>query len=104
MTCAHTPASATARPHCSGDRLPADHVEYAIQRALLQTFERVDLIGETVAAISGRDADQRDQLEGELAAVRGEITAAEQSIDRYLLAFETGTMPESTAGPASKRS
>lgn len=85
--------------HCNGDRLPADDIEHAIQQALLQAFDRVDVIDDAVAAITGRDADQRSQLQGELAAVRGEITSTEQSIDRYLLAFEKGTMPEKQCGP-----
>jgi site-specific DNA recombinase len=85
--------------HCDGDRLPADHVEHAIREALLHTFDRADLIHDAVAAITARSADQRDQVEAELAAVRREITATEQAIDRYLLAFEKGTMPEKQCGP-----
>jgi site-specific DNA recombinase len=84
--------------HCDGDRLRADDLEHAVREALLRTYARTDLINAAVAAITTRSADQRDQLEADLAAVRGEITAAEQTIDRYLLAFEKGTMPEKQCG------
>ncbi|MBT8225768.1 MAG: hypothetical protein KJO75_09760, partial [Dactylosporangium sp.] len=44
-------------------------------------------------------AIDRDRYVDELAAVETELTRTNDAIDRYLTAFENGTMPEQTCGP-----
>jgi site-specific DNA recombinase len=56
---------------CSAERLPADQLETAVLRALLETYRRADLLTQAIAGAA----------------------------ERYLLAFEAGTMPESQCGP-----
>ncbi|MFL1426997.1 MULTISPECIES: recombinase family protein [unclassified Nocardiopsis] len=84
---------------CSADRLPADQLEEAVMRALLDVYERSDLVEEAIRAVAQRHSQMRDQHVAERTAVRGELAAAESAIERYLRAFEAGTMPESVCGP-----
>ncbi len=84
---------------CSADRLPADQLEEAVVQALLDTYERSDLVEEAIQGVAQRHSQMRDQHVAERAVVRSELTTAEGSIERYLRAFEAGTMPESVCGP-----
>jgi site-specific DNA recombinase len=83
---------------CPSERLPADQLDEAILVGLLDTFARTDLAQQATRAIRSQAADVRDRAEGELAAVRTEIDQAEAAIERYLGAFEAGTLPEAQCG------
>lgn len=83
---------------CDADRLPADDLDDAILRALLATYERHDLFDKAVHAAVARLDDSRDVRAGELAAADARIAKAEAAIERYLRAFEDGTMPEQQCG------
>ncbi len=57
--------------------------------------------------LSGQEAQRRaaighDRHQGELAAIDAELAKVEAGIDRYLRAFETGTMPETVCGERVK--
>jgi site-specific DNA recombinase len=83
---------------CSADRLPADALDQAVLRALLDTYARTDLFAraaEAAAAAAGKGRRQREQ---ELGSVTGEITKAEGALDRYLAAFEAGDLPQDACG------
>jgi site-specific DNA recombinase len=43
-----------------------------------------------------RAAERQQQIRDELAATETDLTKAEEAIERYLLAFENGSMPEAT--------
>jgi hypothetical protein len=83
---------------CPSERLPADQLDEAILAALLDTFARTDLAEQATRLIRSQAADVRDRAEGELAVIRTEIDQAEAAIERYLGAFEAGTLPEAQCG------
>jgi site-specific DNA recombinase len=81
---------------CASDRLPAGELDQAIVDALLNLYERTDLFERAADAARQRDKSQRTRREKELAAVDAELRKGEETIERYLLAFEAGTLPEGT--------
>src|SRR6266508_2387613 len=83
---------------CPSERLPADQLDQAILAGLLDTFARTDLAQQATHAIHSQAAGARDRAEGELVAIRSEIDQAEAAIERYLGAFEAGTLPEAQCG------
>ena len=85
--------------YCAADRLPADQLEHAVLTSLLDTLTRSDLIEQGLANTASEVDDQRATYTDELAAVERDITKNEDAIDRYLTAFENGTMDEETCSP-----
>jgi site-specific DNA recombinase len=83
---------------CDADRLPADALDAAVLGALLATYGRHDLFDQAVQAAAAHANDNRDLRADELAAVDAKIGKTEESIERYLRAFEEGTMPEAQCG------
>ncbi len=81
--------------YCDAERLPAEQLDAAILDALLCTYERTDLFDKAVAAARRRARSERANHEQELAVVDAGIEKAEDAIERYLTAFETGTLSES---------
>jgi site-specific DNA recombinase len=82
---------------CSAERLPADQRESEVRGALLRTIRRHDQAA--LAAGLARSGAQRRQHQDELGVVDAELTKSEEAIDRYFLAFEAGTLSETTCGP-----
>jgi site-specific DNA recombinase len=87
---------------CSADRLPAEALDDAVVRSLLSVYENSDLFANAVAEAHHRATLGRTRHEGELAALDAELTKNESAIDRYLRAFETGSMPEALCGQRVK--
>jgi site-specific DNA recombinase len=83
---------------CDADRLPADDLDAAVLGALLRTYRRRDLFDQAVRAAAERVDDTRDRNAAELGAVESRLAKVEASIERYLRAFEDGTMPETQCG------
>ncbi len=83
---------------CNAERLPADELDEAVLNALLASYNRHDLIEEAIHAAWGRAEATRDQQQAELTTVDADIAKTEQAIDRYLLAFETGDLPQAQCG------
>ncbi len=83
---------------CPADRLPAGELDAAVFDALLATYQRADLFDRVAndAATRAQAAAQRQR--GDLANVQAELDKAEQAVERYLLAFEAGTLPEAQCG------
>lgn len=84
---------------CPADRLPADRLEAAVTAALLETYKRTDLFEQAAAEARTSAAVNLDQHTSELATVRTKRRDTDQAINRYLRAFERGTMPEDVCGP-----
>lgn len=85
---------------CPAGRIDADSLDTAILDAIVNLFtSRTDLLTEIVDRarrhFHQRNAHRRD----ELATVETEIAAARAAIDRYLTAFENGTMNDTTCAP-----
>src|SRR6266498_5749321 len=85
------------------DRLPAEQLDQAVLQALLDAFQRTDLFEQAVAASRTQAEALRDQHQGELSAVTTEIARAEAAIERYLDAFEAGSLPEDQCGQRVQR-
>lgn len=66
--------------------------------ALLKTYEEKELFDRVARSMAGRSVAIREQREAELAAVRGELSRTEEAIERYLAAFESGSLPEDQCG------
>ena len=83
---------------CDADRLPADQLESAIRQSLRATFARHDLLAEAITTWRAHHHAQQPHIQDQLAQVDAEINRSEDAVERYLLAFEAGTMPEALCG------
>ncbi|MFL6140390.1 MAG: zinc ribbon domain-containing protein [Labedaea sp.] len=80
---------------CDFKRLNADAVDAAILDALATFYRtRHDLIADAIAAGQAQHRAAHANRHAELATVEAEMTKIVQAIDRYLAAFERGTMDE----------
>jgi site-specific DNA recombinase len=86
-------------PACAAERLPADQVEQGVIDSMLATLARTDLIDAALGDAHDEAAAERVTHTAELGAVETEIAKTEAAIDRYLTAFENGSMPETTCAP-----
>ena len=84
--------------YCDAERLPADELDSAVLDATLHTYERTDLFDKAVTAARRRAKAQQANHAQELAFVDAEAAKAEDAIERYLGAFEAGTLSESQCG------
>jgi site-specific DNA recombinase len=84
--------------YCDAERLPADELDAAVLDATFSTYERTDLFDKAVRAARRRAKAQQANHTQELAFIDGEATKAEEAIERYLGAFEAGTLSESQCG------
>jgi site-specific DNA recombinase len=87
----------TAR--CNASRLDADAVEHAVITALASFYrDRRDLIAGAIAQAQASHQASQDAKRAELAAAEHELAKTSAAIDRYLAAFENGTVdPEDLA-------
>jgi site-specific DNA recombinase len=84
---------------CGGQRVDADAIEHAVVTALAGFYRHQhDLIADAIAAARAAHAANQDVRRGELAATEHELARTGATIDRYLTAFENGTLdPEDLA-------
>jgi site-specific DNA recombinase len=83
---------------CAADRLPADEIDENVLRAVLVALEDDDLLEEAFRATRTHAEALHGRQGAERAKLDADITAAERAIDRYLLAFEAGSLPEAQCG------
>lgn len=83
---------------CTAERLPADELDEAVLDALLKTYEDERLFDRVARSAASRSTATREQREAELASVRAELSKTEDTIERYLAAFESGSLPEDQCG------
>jgi site-specific DNA recombinase len=84
---------------CSASRLDADIVERAVIAALPSFYrDQHDLIAEAISAAQASHAAVQDARHAELATAEHELARTSAAVDRYLAAFENGTLdPEDLA-------
>jgi site-specific DNA recombinase len=70
----------------------------AVLDALLSAYERTDAFNRALADSAGNVTAIRAKYEGELKVVAAELVETEERIKRYLLAFESGNLPEAACG------
>jgi site-specific DNA recombinase len=83
---------------CDADRLPAEQLESAIRQSIRTTYRRHDLLAKAIAEWRAKHGTEQPLIEEQLAQVDAEMRRAEDAVERYLLAFEAGTMPEAICG------
>ena len=84
---------------CTAQPVPADKLEQGVIDSLLETYDDLDLFLDAARhAVDTENARQPDRT-AELAALDQRIKDTEAAIDRYLHAFENGTMTPATCGP-----
>ncbi len=93
----------TAR--CSPARLDANAVEHAVIAALACVYrDQHDLIADAIAQAQADHAAGQDGKRAELTAAEDELARTGAAIDRYLTAFENGTLePEDLAERLAER-
>ena len=79
---------------CDAERLNAEQLDRAVLDRLLDTFTNTNLVDDALAAGRDRAGEQQHRVRDELTALDGELCKTEEAIERYLLAFEAGTLPE----------
>ena len=79
---------------CAADRLPANQLDEAVLKSIMHTFDRNHLFEQAVKTATQQTARLRTEREAELANVRDSIKKTDEGIERYLLAFENGSLPE----------
>jgi site-specific DNA recombinase len=84
---------------CGGQRIGADAIEHAVTAALISFYRsQHDLIGDAIAAARASHAAAHRGGSAELAATEHELARTGAATDRYLAAFENGTLhPEDLA-------
>ncbi|WP_076818850.1 recombinase family protein [Pseudofrankia asymbiotica] len=88
-----------SRERCDAPRLDADAdaLDQAILTALAAFYrDHQQLIADAVHLARQRHHDAHSDRTGELATVQTDLTQTDQAIDRYLSAFERGTLDEET--------
>jgi site-specific DNA recombinase len=83
---------------CTANRIDADLVDQAVMDALVDFYQRSDLIADAIAAEQALRSAGSDQAIAELRGLKQQITTTEAAIDRYLAAFENATLDERTCG------
>jgi site-specific DNA recombinase len=84
---------------CGGQRIDADAIEHAVTDALISFYRsQHDLIDDAIAAARAHHAAANQGRSAELAATEHELARTGAATDRYLAAFENGTLhPEDLA-------
>ncbi|MDQ1247930.1 MAG: site-specific recombinase [Actinomycetota bacterium] len=84
------------RTGCQAPRIDADQLDHAVFDALAAFYCRTDLINEAITAEYALRAEGADRHTNELTTLTNQITTTTAAIDRYLTAFENGTLTETT--------
>ena len=81
---------------CDADRLPKDALEEAVLEQMIDVYRDSGLIEDALEHLGASEGEERDSVEARVAALRQEQAGAKRSMDRYLAAFEAGTMKPAT--------
>ncbi len=84
---------------CGGERIRADVLEAAVLDALITFYADPDLIARAVAVKTEQVAATTRLHRDEIDATTAELKKTEAAIERYILAFEAGTISDEMFGP-----
>ncbi len=84
---------------CSGRRVPADDLESAIGSSLLDTFSNFEIFEQGIHEVYAEIPNERPRLEAEHSSTETQLRETVAALDRYLRAFEAGTMPADLCAP-----
>ena len=83
---------------CTGDRIRADVLEQAVFAALLAVYADPELLERAIAAKAQDTATAARLHQDEIAATEAELKKTEAAIERYMHAFEAGSVTEDMFG------
>lgn len=84
---------------CTGERMRADIIEAAVFEAILAIYADPELI-ERAVSIKAKEVATSAQLHrDEIASTKAELKKTEAAIERYVHAFESGTVSDEMFGP-----
>jgi site-specific DNA recombinase len=86
---------------CNTDRLPADALDAAVIDQFLAVFANGKLFERAAERQRRTSRSRQHRPEVERLSLEAELMKIEGSIDRYLRAFETGTLSEAAVAPRS---
>jgi site-specific DNA recombinase len=86
------------RAGCTASRIDADLIDEAVIQAMLGFFQHTDFITATISAEYTLRADDSQRDAAERDTINTQITTTQAAIDRYLAAFENGSLDERTCG------
>ncbi len=92
-TCFTRQRHGTAR--CGQDRIPAEPVEQGVVASLLTTLRDRDVLAKAATRALEQWNTEQPHHDRELARAEEKLRKDRSAVDRYLRAFETGSMPES---------
>jgi site-specific DNA recombinase len=84
---------------CPAERIDAGRLDAVVLESLLQTYKDQRLLDEAVDEYMARSRAAKPQRQEQAAALEAEIKRAEEALDRYFNAFETGKMNEDLCRP-----
>ncbi len=84
---------------CAAQRIPADDLEDAVIGALLATYSNYDLLEKAASDAYAEATSELPRLEAELVSTETQLKETSTAIDRYLRAFEAGTMSDTLCAP-----
>ncbi len=84
---------------CDTERIRADVLEAAVLDAICDLYAHPDLIARAVAAKTEHVASTARRQRDEIDAADAELKKTEATIERYILAFEAGTISDEMFGP-----
>lgn len=87
------------RSGCNQDRIPASDIERAIVDHLLNALDNEMLLSACLDKHVNRLENVGENDEEELSKCERDVRQTRSTIDRYLSAFETGSMPADSCGP-----
>jgi site-specific DNA recombinase len=88
---------------CAAERLPARELEEAVIAAIGSVYSDTGLVDQAFATAVERAQATNGKLEEEQRRAEAERKKTESAIDRYLTAFEDGSMPAEQCGPRLER-
>ena len=83
---------------CGNDRVRADKLDEALEKAILETYENTDVLMDGLRLAWEEANADRPKHDAELAKVEADIQKAESARQRYYRAFESGAMTEADCG------
>jgi len=84
---------------CNAGRLPAEALDDAVVTRLVDLLADSDLIDEAVARARQRASGTAELVVAERLSIETELAEIDATIERYLVSFERGTMPEELCAP-----
>lgn len=89
---------------CNAPRRRADQLEPALLQAMIDTYQRTNLVEEAVASAAGSNELDREKIESDLQTAFAELSSVDGKIDRTWPRSKTASSPASSAASASTSS